>query len=52
MYSIFDLCEPRDEVLKGELREDIFATALLTQSTVTRLHFSKIPIPQLVLRHY
>ncbi len=28
MRSIFDLCEPRDEVLKGELREDIFAARL------------------------
>jgi hypothetical protein len=28
MYSIFDLCTPRDEVLKGELREDIFAARL------------------------
>jgi hypothetical protein len=28
MRSIFDLCVPRDEVLKGELREDIFAARL------------------------
>lgn len=28
MQSIFDLCTPRDEVLKGELREDIFAARL------------------------
>jgi len=28
MHSIFDLCTPRDEVLKGELREDIFAARL------------------------
>lgn len=28
MPSIFDLCEPRDEVLKGELRENIFAARL------------------------
>lgn len=28
MHSIFDLCKPRDEVLKGELREDIFAARL------------------------
>ncbi len=28
MKSIFDLCIPRDEVLKGELREDIFAARL------------------------
>lgn len=28
MQSIFDLCMPRDEVLKGELREDIFAARL------------------------
>ena len=28
MKSIYDLCTPRDEVLKGELREDIFAARL------------------------
>jgi hypothetical protein len=28
MRSIFDLCTPRDEVLHGELREDIFAARL------------------------
>ena len=28
MQSIFDLCTPREEVLKGELREDIFAARL------------------------
>ena len=28
MQSIFDLCMPRDEVLKGDLREDIFAARL------------------------
>jgi len=28
MQSIFQLCQPRDEVLKGELREDIFAARL------------------------
>ena len=28
MLSVFDLCTPRDEVLKGELREDIFAARL------------------------
>ena len=28
MKTIFDLCVPRDEVLKGELREDIFAARL------------------------
>ena len=28
MRSIFDLCVPRDEVLSGELREDIFAARL------------------------
>src|SRR3972149_5278603 len=28
MHTIFDLCTPRDEVLKGELREDIFAARL------------------------
>ncbi len=28
MHSIFELCTPRDEVLKGELREDIFAARL------------------------
>ena len=28
LQSIFDLCVPRDEVLKGELREDIFAARL------------------------
>lgn len=28
MLSIFNLCTPRDEVLKGELREDIFAARL------------------------
>lgn len=28
MQSIFDLCVPRDEVLQGELREDIFAARL------------------------
>lgn len=28
MQSIFDLCEPRDEVLKGVLSEDIFAARL------------------------
>jgi len=28
MQSIFDLCTPRDEVLRGELREDIFAARL------------------------
>ncbi|HKZ82401.1 MAG TPA: DUF499 domain-containing protein [Anaerolineae bacterium] len=28
MQSVFDLCIPRDEVLKGELREDIFAARL------------------------
>ena len=28
MLPIFDLCQPRDEVLKGELREDIFAARL------------------------
>jgi hypothetical protein len=34
MRSIFDLCTPRDEVLHGELREDIFAARLtrLSQS--------------------
>ena len=28
MQPIFDLCQPRDEVLQGELREDIFAARL------------------------
>ena len=28
MNSIFDLCQPRAEVLTGELREDIFAARL------------------------
>ena len=28
MKLVFDLCTPRDEVLKGELREDIFAARL------------------------
>src|SRR3990172_5798172 len=28
MQPIFDLCVPRDEVLKGELQEDIFAARL------------------------
>jgi len=28
MHTIFDHCTPRDEVLKGELREDIFAARL------------------------
>jgi len=28
MQTIYDLCVPRDEVLKGELREDIFAARL------------------------
>lgn len=28
MKSIFDVCIPRDEVLRGELREDIFAASL------------------------
>ena len=28
MHTIFDLCEPRKEVLQGELREDIFAARL------------------------
>ena len=28
MKPVFDLCTPRDEVLKGELREDIFAARL------------------------
>lgn len=28
MLPIFDLCQPRSEVLKGELREDIFAARL------------------------
>jgi len=28
MKSIFESCEPRTEVLKGELRDDIFAARL------------------------
>ena len=28
MHAIFDLCTPRDEVLQGELGEDIFAARL------------------------
>ena len=28
MFSIFDLCSPRDEVLRSELREDTFAARL------------------------
>src|SRR5688572_569707 len=28
MKTIFDLCQPRDEVLKGSLSEDIFAARL------------------------
>jgi predicted AAA+ superfamily ATPase len=28
MKTIFDSCEPRSEVLKGELREEIFAARL------------------------
>lgn len=28
MHTIFELCTPRDEVLKGELREDVFAARL------------------------
>lgn len=28
MQTIFELCQPRDEVLQGELREDIFAARL------------------------
>jgi hypothetical protein len=28
MQTIFDLCAPRDEVLRGELKEDIFAARL------------------------
>jgi hypothetical protein len=53
MFSIFDLCTPRDEVLRGELQEDIFAARLkdvmdrqpLTRFTAMPRNSSKIPTP-------
>ena len=45
MKSIFDLCVPRDEVLKGELREDIFAARLKDVMMARRIRCTKTPLP-------